>query len=113
MLGKKNAKIYLLLRPEGTELSFRLQFFFIFLVGSMCCAHLSPHARSISLSLGSKAEILHHFSLRVDYNARGRKNKTRNAKKNINIRPLVVDFFKNKEANNILRSNLLSVNCSP
>ena len=30
MLGKKNAKIYLLLRPEDTELSFRLQFFLFF-----------------------------------------------------------------------------------
>ena len=28
--------------------------------------------------------------------------------KNVNIQPLVVDFFKNKEANNMLRSHLLT-----
>ena len=37
----------------------------------------------------------------------GEKTKTGNVKKN-NIQPLVVDFFKNKEANNVLQSHLLT-----
>ena len=49
----------LLLGQEGIELRFRLRFFLSFL-GSRCCAHASPRAKSISLSLGTT-----DFSLRV------------------------------------------------
>ena len=47
---------------------------FLFFLGSRCYAHASPRARNISLSLGTKVEILWYgpiapqiFSLRVDF----------------------------------------------
>ena len=81
---------------------------FLFLVGSMCCARASLRARSISLRRVLKRKYLYTLSRCESTTMHGgEKTKTGNVKKN-NIQPLVVDFFKNKEANNVLQSHLLT-----
>ena len=58
-LGRNRKRLHILhflFGPEGGRVEFRLRLFFL---GSKCYAHASPRARNISLSLGTKVEILY------------------------------------------------------